>query len=71
LLVAPAPFNVLDDTLRALRLACFPYAKALEQFDFSLQLSINHKLVRELAGLGFVERGDNLLLLGPPGTCYL
>src|SRR5262249_46204773 len=26
------------------------------------------KLVRELAGLGFVERGDNLLLLGPPGT---
>jgi len=24
--------------------------------------------VRELAGLGFGERGDNLLLLGPPGT---
>jgi DNA replication protein DnaC len=46
----------------------FPYVKSLEQFDFSFQPSIDRKLVRELAGLGFVERGDNLLLLGPPGT---
>jgi DNA replication protein DnaC len=53
---------------RGLRLARFPYLKALEQFDFSFQPSIDRKLVRELAGLGFVERGDNLLLLGPPGT---
>ena len=34
----------------------------------SFQPTIDRKLVRELAGLGFVERGDNLLLLGPPGT---
>jgi DNA replication protein DnaC len=53
---------------RGLRLARFPYIKTLEQFDFSFQPSIDRKLVRELAGLGFVERGDNLLLLGPPGT---
>src|SRR5215469_3887233 len=53
---------------RGLRLARFPYVKSLEQFDFTFQPSIDRKLVRELAGLGFVERGDNLLLLGPPGT---
>ena len=51
-----------------LRQARFPYIKTLEQFDLGFQPSIDRKLVRELAGLGFVERGDNLLLLGPPGT---
>ncbi len=53
---------------RGLHLARFPYIKTLEQFDVSFQPSIDRKLLRELAGLGFVERGDNLLLLGPPGT---
>src|SRR5690348_6706179 len=53
---------------RGLRLARFPYVKTLEQFDFSFQPSIDRKLVRELAGLAFVERAENLLLLGPPGT---
>ncbi len=53
---------------RGLRQARFPYIKTLEQFDLGFQPSIDRKLVRELAGLGFVERGDNLLLLGPPGT---
>src|SRR5262249_17585987 len=53
---------------RGLRLARFPYVKSLERFDVTFQPSIDRKLVRELAGLGFVERGDNLLLLGPPGT---
>src|SRR5262245_66084681 len=52
---------------RGLRLARFPYIKTLEQFDLGFQPSIDRKLVRELAGLGFVERGDKLLLLGPPG----
>jgi DNA replication protein DnaC len=53
---------------RGLRLARFPYIKTLEQFDLGFQPSLDRQLVRELAGLGFVERGDNLLLLGPPGT---
>ena len=44
---------------RGLRLARFPDLKALEQFDFSFQPSIDLKQVHELAGLGFVERGDN------------
>jgi len=51
-----------------LRLARFPYVKTLEQFDFSFQPTIDRKLIRELAGLAFVERAENLILLGPPGT---
>lgn len=51
-----------------LALARFPWVKTLEQFDFSFQPSIDRKVVRELAGLGFVERAENLILLGPPGV---
>ena len=53
---------------RGLRLARFPYVKTLEQFDFSFQPAIDRKLIRQLAGLAFVERAENLILLGPPGT---
>ncbi|WP_404298208.1 IS21-like element helper ATPase IstB [Halomonas sp.] len=55
----------LESRLKQARL---PWIKTLEQFDFSFQPSIDHKIVRELAGLGFVERGENVVLLGPPGV---
>lgn len=42
--------------------------KTLEQFDFTFQPSLDRKLVRELAGLSFVERAENVILLGPPGV---
>lgn len=48
--------------------AHFPYNKGLEQFDFGFQPSIEERKVRELAGLAFLERKENLLLLGPPGV---
>lgn len=51
-----------------LKLARFPWIKTLDQFDFTFQPSIDRKAVRELAGLGFVERCHNVVLLGPPGT---
>jgi len=51
-----------------LKMARFPWVKSLEQFDFSFQPSIDRKVVRELAGLGFVERAENIILLGPPGV---
>jgi DNA replication protein DnaC len=51
-----------------LRLARLPYVKTLEQFDFSFQPPINRKLIRELARLAFVERAENLILLGAPRT---
>lgn len=51
-----------------LRQAHLPWVKTLEQFDFSFQPSIDRKVIRELAGLSFVDRAENVVLLGPPGV---
>ncbi len=50
-----------------MRLARFPCVKTVEQFDFEFQPSVDRKVVRELAGLSFVDRAENVVLLGPPG----
>jgi len=49
-------------------LAKFPYIKTLESFDFSFQPSIEAKVIRELATCLFIERAENVVFLGPPGT---
>ena len=51
-----------------LRLARFPWLKTLEQFDFDFQPSLDRRQVRELAGMSFVERAHNVIVLGPPGV---
>ena len=51
-----------------LRQARFPWVKTLEQFDFDFQPSLDRRQVRELAGLSFVERAHNVVILGPPGV---
>jgi DNA replication protein DnaC len=51
-----------------LKLARFPWLKTLEQFEFDFQPSLDRKQVRELAGMSFVERAHNVILLGPPGV---
>jgi DNA replication protein DnaC len=51
-----------------LRQARFPWLKTLDQFDFDFQPSLDRKQVRELAGLSFVERAHNVIVLGPPGV---
>jgi len=51
-----------------LKMARFPWIKTLEQFDFSFQPSIDRKVVRELAALGFVNRAENVIILCPPGV---
>lgn len=48
--------------------ARFPAVKTLEQFDFEFQPSIDRQVVRNLAGLAFVERAENVIFLGPPGV---
>lgn len=48
-----------------LKQARLPWVKTLEQFDFNFQPGIDRKVVRELAGLAFVERSENVILLGP------
>src|SRR3972149_3681187 len=51
-----------------LKLARFPWLKTLDQFDFDFQPSVDRKQLRELAGMSFVERAHNVILLGPPGV---
>ena len=51
-----------------LKMARFPWVKTIEQFDLSFQPSLDPKQIRELAGLSFVERAQNVILLGPPGV---
>lgn len=45
-----------------------PYRKTLEEFDFNFQPDLEESKVRELAGLGFLDRTENVVLLGPPGV---
>lgn len=51
-----------------LRQARFPWIKTLDQFEFDFQPSLDRRQVRELAGLSFVERTHNVIILGPPGV---
>jgi DNA replication protein DnaC len=51
-----------------LAMARFPFQKTLESFDFKFQPSIDAKILRELATGRYLEHGENVLLLGPPGV---
>ncbi len=42
--------------------------KTLEDFDFSFQPSLDRNRILALAELAFIERGEVVHLLGPPGT---
>ena len=50
------------------RLARLPFQRTLEQFGFSLQASIDERLVRELANRAFVAEATNAGRLGSPGV---
>ena len=42
--------------------------KTLESFDFTFQPSLDRGRIMALAELSFIERGEVIHLLGPPGT---
>lgn len=50
------------------RLAGFPAIKTLEDYDFNFAVGVAKKQVMELASLTFIERRDNIILLGPSGV---
>jgi DNA replication protein DnaC len=52
----------------AMRSARLPAVKTLADFDFSFQPSIKREQLDSLHTLGFVERRENVILLGPPGV---
>jgi len=50
------------------RIAGFPAIKTLEAFDFTFATGAPRQQIQELAGLGFIERAENVVLLGPSGV---
>ncbi|QDU63394.1 transposase/IS protein [Planctomycetes bacterium Pan216] len=53
---------------RRLKAARFPTTKTLEEFDFAARASLNKPLVLELLKGDYLERRENILLVGPSGT---
>lgn len=53
---------------RRIQTAKFPWIKTLEEFDFSFQPSIDEEKVLQLSDLSFIDKKENILLLGPPGV---
>ena len=49
-------------------MARFPFVKPLETFDFAYQPSVDKKQVQALASSHFIEHGENVIILGPPGV---
>ena len=52
----------------AARVAGFPSIKTLDGYDFGFATGAPRKQLLELASLAFVERAENVVLLGPSGV---
>lgn len=50
------------------RIAGFPALKTLEAYDFAFANGAPRQQLQEIARLGFVERSENVVLLGPSGV---
>ena len=55
-------------TERRLKEAAFPVVKTIDTFDFAARPSLNETLVRELLRGEYIERKENVLLVGNPDT---
>jgi DNA replication protein DnaC len=51
-----------------LKLATLPVVKTLEQYDFGFASGAPRSQLQELASLAFIERSENIVLLGPSGV---
>jgi len=45
-----------------------PHKKTLEDYEFNFQPNINKKLIFDLATSKFIEKNENIILMGQPGT---
>jgi DNA replication protein DnaC len=52
----------------AMRSSRLPAIKTLGDFDFTFQPSVKREQIESLHQLGFVERKENVVFLGPPGV---
>jgi DNA replication protein DnaC len=71
-LLALCELELIDRERRAaerrLKAARFPSHKTLESFDFRAAPSVNKPLVLELVKGEYLDRRENILLVGPSGT---
>jgi len=52
----------------AMRSSRLPAIKTLADFDFTFQPSVKRDQIDSLHSLGFLDRRENIILLGPPGV---
>lgn len=50
------------------RCAGFPAIKTLDQYDFDFAIGAPRQQIQTLASLRFIERAENVILLGPSGV---
>lgn len=48
--------------------ACFEAEKRLEDIDYSFNQSLDKDKITELGRLDFVDAGENVIIIGPPGV---
>lgn len=68
LLVAEVEARAERSRQTLLKLATFPAVKTLEQYDFAFATGAPRSQLQELATLSFIERAENIVLLGPSGV---
>jgi DNA replication protein DnaC len=49
------------------RMAGFPAVKTLDEFDYKFASGVPKAMIKELSSLAFIERAQNVALLGPSG----
>lgn len=52
----------------SLKIAGLPFAKTIEEYDFSFHDSLDKRSVMSLFDLDFIGRKENVIFLGPPGV---
>lgn len=48
--------------------AGFDFIKTLDDIEYSFNESINYQKIKELGTLSFMERNENIIIIGPPGV---
>lgn len=48
--------------------ACFESEKRLEDIDYSFNQSLDRDKITELGKLDFIDAGENVIIIGPPGV---
>lgn len=51
-----------------LKMACLPRVKTLDDYDFGFASGAPRQQIQQLASLTFIERAENVVLLGPSGV---